>query len=74
MEYDWLRLWWDFATDEAVSVDTIMAIWDGANPDDWEATDGTEADEPAQRLQDAADGESLLSEWNTWTALEGVDN
>lgn len=74
VEYDWLRFWWDFTTDEAVSFDTIMDIWDGANPNDWEPADGDEDEEPAQRFQDAAYDEGLLTEWNTWAAYEGVDN
>lgn len=54
-EYDWERFWWDMVTDEGLSVATIMDIWDGANPDDWNASGGFSGPNyPAQRLKASA--------------------
>lgn len=72
-EYDWLRFWWDFTTDQDVYFTQCADIWDTADPNDWNATgSGTGSDYPSSRLRDAADTEGYLTEWDAEDNLNGV--
>ena len=72
-EWDWLRFLWDLDTGGGVSTTTIFQIYNVSNPGSWNATgDGTGGSYPAERLRDAADDESVLSEWDYWDDYNGV--
>lgn len=72
-EYDWLRFFWDMHTDMAISYDTMLDIWDEADPDTWNATgDSSGADYPATRLRDAANTLGYLTEWDSRDNINGV--
>jgi len=76
-QYDFLRAFWDLATDDGAQVpfDDIVAMWVAA-PDTWLATDtipmGKDCtDYPAARLQAAADG-LTISAWGGIADFNGV--
>ncbi len=81
-EYDWLRFWWDLETKEGISTTEIYSIWDGAEPDDWNANGDLHchgasllpgcADEPATRLFDSAASLGFESAWVSWDVYNGV--
>jgi hypothetical protein len=68
VEVDWLRFWWDLYTDQNVSHDSIVDIWDGANPRSWNLSI------VYSRLRDAADAEGVdLNDWDEEAEYNGVD-
>jgi hypothetical protein len=73
LEFDWLRFWWDLNTDEGVAFDEAMDIWEDAHPETWAATDTIWIwDRPGARLRDAANANSLLTEWDARDNSNGV--
>ncbi|MBZ0272830.1 hypothetical protein K8I61_12400 [bacterium] len=71
LEYDWLRFWWDLMTDDGVTFNTIMDVWTGSAPSDWE----DEGVGVYDALRDAADLESVdLLDWDAQAAYNGIDN
>lgn len=72
-EYDWLRFFWDMETDEGLDYDDLLSMWNGANPDTWNATgDGTGANYPATRTRNSADALGFLTEWDNQDNDNGV--
>lgn len=49
-EYDWLRYYWDLHTAENLSISTIIALYDYANPRDWDQG----SNRPSVRFSSAA--------------------
>jgi hypothetical protein len=76
-EYDVLRFLWDL-TKQGVSLATIFAVWDEADPDDWYVNGtGTGGDFPAARLDAAADTVGGTTDlhfyWAWWAYVNGAD-
>ena len=82
-EMDWLRFWWDFLTDRAVSFTTCAAIYHTAvtggyvNPPApaWDATPETgtpNADRPIVHFTEAATALSRFADWDAVDDLNGI--
>jgi hypothetical protein len=73
-EYDWLRHLWDFT--QEVSPETLLEIWDHADPHDWNTKGaGTGAGYPAHRMSEAArevGGESLQELYDASALANGT--
>lgn len=73
VEWDYLRFFWDLDTDQSVSTTTIFEIWDDSDPESWNATgDGTGSGYPSYELRNAANTNSVLTEWDNEDDDNGV--
>lgn len=70
---DWTRAFWDFGQQPGVSTEDVFAMWDLANPRNWDADGGgSTSDDPEERLAAAAATLGLSAEWAAAASVNGV--
>lgn len=78
-EFDWLRFWWDFDTDQSRTFDNAVDIWGASDPECWYLDDTTSCpgsctscEAPATALRAAANSLGLLAPWDAEDDINGV--